>query len=93
MYAVYIVASGPRGTLYIGVSNNLIRRVYEHKNHLITGFTDRYNVDCLVYFELHQDVKEAIKREKQLKILVRRKKIELIEKTNPTWRDFYDDLI
>ena len=73
--------------MYIGVTNNLERRLYEHKNKLIDGFTKKYNVNKLVYFETTTDVKSAIQREKQLKNLVRRKKDELIDSVNPEWRD------
>lgn len=89
-YFVYILAGKRNGTLYIGVTNNLERRVYEHKNNLIRGFTSKYNVHLLVYFEETPDVESAIKREKQLKKWNREWKIELIEKTNPNWEDLFD---
>jgi putative endonuclease len=91
-YFVYILASKRNGTLYIGVTNDLVRRIYEHKKGLIEGFTKRYDVKILVYYEIHSEIKNAIKREKQLKKWLRRWKIELIEKMNPGWEDFYDDL-
>ena len=91
-YYVYIMASSRNGTLYVGVTRNLSLRVYEHKNHLVKGFTSRYCVDKLVYFERFVDVNEAIKHEKRLKEWKRNWKKDLIEKFNPTWRDLYEDL-
>ena len=85
-YFVYILAS-PSRTLYTGVTNNLARRVYEHKHKLIPGFTSRYNVGLLVYFETFHTPQEAIAREKQIKGWVRRKKVALIEENNPSWED------
>ena len=85
-YFVYILAS-PSRTLYTGVTNNLARRVYEHKHKLIPGFTSRYNVGLLVYFETFDTPQEAIAREKQIKGWVRRKKVALIEENNPSWED------
>lgn len=92
-YYVYILASKPNGTLYVGVTNNLVRRVWEHKQKLVSGFTTKYSVDRLVYFEISEDSISAIEREKQIKNLVRRKKIAMIEKENKEWRDLYDELI
>ena len=92
-YYVYILASKRNGTLYIGVTSNLIKRIYEHKNNLIDGFTKKYNIHNLVYYEIIEDVNSAIAREKQLKIWKRNWKIELIEKNNPGWKDLYFDLI
>ncbi|MBN1367573.1 MAG: GIY-YIG nuclease family protein [Dehalococcoidales bacterium] len=92
-YYVYILASKHYGTLYIGVTNDLIRRVYEHKNNLIEGFTKRYKVHNLVYFEQGEDITSAIEREKQLKFWHRKWKIRLIEEMNPEWKDLYDELI
>lgn len=92
-YYVYILASKPNGTLYVGVTNNLIRRVWEHKQKLVSGFTTKYSVDRLVYFEISEDSISAIEREKQIKNLVRRKKIAMIEKENKEWRDMYGELI
>ena len=89
-YYVYIMTN-KSGTLYIGVTNNLNRRVYEHKEKLIRGFTSRYNLSKLVYHETCYDINQAIVREKQLKGWLRNKKIELIEKTNPYWRDLSKD--
>jgi putative endonuclease len=91
-YYVYILASKKNGTLYIGVSNNLIKRMYEHKNNLVQGFTKRYRVHTLVYFEHTQEVETTIAREKTLKKGNRKWKISLIEKTNPDWRDLSDEL-
>ena len=93
VYSVYILASKRNGTLYIGVTANLIKRVYEHKNHLVDGFTKKYNIHNLVYYETTEDISSAIRREKQIKKWKRKWKIELIEKKNPNWRDLYFDLI
>jgi putative endonuclease len=90
---VYILASRRNGTLYIGVTTDLARRAFEHKSHAVPGFTQRYSVDRLVYVEFHDDVAEAILREKQLKRWKRAWKIALIERDNPQWRDLYDDLL
>ena len=92
-YYVYILASKRNGTLYIGVTSDLIKRVYEHKNNLVDGFTRKYKVHNLVFFEETNDVQSAIRREKQLKAWKRDWKIELIEKQNPAWTDLYDDLL
>ncbi len=88
-YAVYILASRSR-TLYIGVTSDLMRRLYEHKNKLVPGFTSKYNIHRLVYFEQTEDVNAAIAREKVLKGWLRSRKIELIESMNPTWEDLSD---
>ena len=90
---VYIMASKRNGTLYIGVTSNLIKRVYEHKNDLTDGFTKKYKVHHLVYYEIFDDIREAIYREKKMKTWQKNWKMELIEKNNPKWRDLYDDLI
>ena len=92
-YYVYILANKRNGTLYIGVTNDLIRRVYEHKNNLVEGFTKRYFVHRLVYYEETGDINGAIKREKQLKKWNRKWKLELIEKKNPNWKDLYETLV
>jgi putative endonuclease len=89
---VYILASKQNGTLYIGVTNDLIKRVYEHKNNLIDGFTKKYNAHTPVYYEQCGDIESAIIREKQLKKWNRKWKLELIEKENPQWRDLYEEL-
>jgi len=86
-YYVYILASKRNGTLYTGVTNDLYRRVYEHKNNLNLGFTQKYNVHMLVHYEETNDVSEAITREKQIKGWLRKKKIKLIEDENPEWKD------
>jgi len=88
---VYILASKRNGTLYIGVTNNLERRMYEHKNKLIGGFTKKYSVDKLVHYEMTNDVRSAIQREKQLKKWNRKWKLELIEKENPEWKDLSEE--
>ena len=89
-YFVYMLTSNS-GTLYVGMTNDLHRRVYQHKHKIILGFTARYNVNRLVYFEIFKEPKQAIAREKQIKGWVRRKKIALIEEGNPTWRDLSED--
>jgi putative endonuclease len=81
------------GMLYIGVTSDLIKRVYEHKNDMVDGFTHKYHIHSLVYFEITEDVNSAISREKQLKKWNRAWKIALIEKNNPEWRDLYYDLL
>ncbi len=90
---VYILASKKYGTLYIGVTSNLIKRVYEHKTNVIEGFTKEYNVKNLVYFETTPSMISAIQREKQLKKWNRAWKIRIIEEFNPTWKDLYNDII
>jgi putative endonuclease len=92
-YGVYILASKPGGTLYIGVTNNLIRRVYEHREGLAEGFTKRYGVKTLVYFEAHDTIAGALQREKNMKHWSREWKIDLIAKNNPDWRDLYDEIV
>jgi len=92
-YYVYIMASKRNGTLYIGVTNNLLRRVNEHKNGLLLGFTKKYKVYNLVYYEVTSSIESAIVREKQLKKWNRQWKIDLIEKDNISWRDLFQDLI
>jgi len=92
-YYIYILASKFRGTLYIGITNDLIRRVYEHRNDLIDGFTKRYGVHMLVYYEQCTDVSVAIWRERRLKKWTREWKIRLIESMNPTWTDLYPGLV
>jgi len=87
-----MLASKRNGTLYIGVTNDLVRRVYEHKQGLIEGFTKKYKVNRLVFFEQTSDVESAITREKRLKKWNRQWKIELITKQNPEWRDLYEEI-
>ena len=91
-YYVYILASKRNGTLYIGVTNDLKRRVYEHKEGLIEGFTKKYGVKTLVYYETTSDSCSAIQREKHLKNWNRQWKLELIEKNNPEWKDLYEEI-
>jgi putative endonuclease len=90
---VYIVTNRPDGTLYIGVTSDLIKRIYEHKNKLVDGFTSKYNLKILVYYEVLDTMEEAIKREKQLKNWQRSWKIELIKKQNPNWDDLYFSIV
>jgi putative endonuclease len=92
-YYIYILASKRNGTLYIGITNDLIRRIYEYKSGLIEGFTKKYSINKLVYFENTTDINGAIIREKRLKKWKRQWKIELIEKSNPEWNDLYDELV
>ena len=91
--AVYLLASKRNGTLYIGVTSNLPARIWQHRNDRIDGFTRKYRVHRLVYFELHEEMTAAIQREKQLKKWRRAWKIELIEKNNPEWRDLYEEIL
>lgn len=88
----YIMASKPNGTLYIGVTSNLVQRVYQHKNNLVDSFTSKYGVNNLVYFELHGSMLEAISREKRLKKWKRQWKIELLQKQNPKWLDLWGSI-
>ncbi|HLG32084.1 MAG TPA: GIY-YIG nuclease family protein [Ignavibacteriaceae bacterium] len=92
-YYIYILASKRNGTLYIGITNDLARRVYEHNSGLIEGFTKKYSINKLVYFESTSDVNAAILREKRMKKWKRQWKIELIEKSNPDWKDLYKDFL
>jgi putative endonuclease len=92
MYYVYILASRRNGTLYVGVTNDLLRRVYEHKSDLVDGFTKRYGVHLLVYHENTGDVASAIQREKQIKKWNRAWKIKMIERMNPGWKDLYNEI-
>jgi putative endonuclease len=91
--AVYILASKRNGTLYIGVTSNLEKRAWEHKNDLVEGFTMTYKVHRLVYYELHGDMVSAIKREKQMKKWNRAWKLQLIERQNPGWKDLWEGII
>jgi putative endonuclease len=91
--AVYILASKRNGTLYIGVTSDLTKRVWEHKNDLVEGFTKRYGVHRLVWYELHESMESAIKREKSIKEWKRVWKLELIESANPDWEDLYYTII
>ncbi|MDR6662621.1 GIY-YIG nuclease family protein [Tardiphaga robiniae] len=92
-YWVYILASKPGGTLYVGVTNDLIRRIYEHREKLVPGFTKKYDVTRLVYFEQHDSITIAIQREKNIKHWSREWKIDLIRSMNPDWRDLWHDIV
>ena len=92
-YFVYLVASKKRGTLYTGITSNLIKRIYEHKKGVAEGFTKKYQVHQLVYFEKHIDILEAISREKVIKKWRREWKFNLIERDNPHWVDLYSEII
>ena len=92
-YYVYLLASRHNGTLYCGVTSDLIKRMYEHKEGLVEGFTKKYGVKALVWFETHEDVNEAITREKQIKEWKREWKVEMIERSNPCWRDLHPELL
>ena len=92
-YYVYILASKKNGTLYIGVTSDLIKRIYEHKHNLVEGFTKEYNVHILVYYEHYNEIEEAILREKQMKKWNRQWKMQLIEEKNPEWKDLYNEII
>ena len=91
-YYVYILASQRNGTLYVGVTNNLVRRIWEHKNNLVDGFTKKYEVHQLVWYEATNTSLTAITREKQLKKWNRAWKVRLIEEKNPEWKDLYDEI-
>jgi putative endonuclease len=91
--AVYILASKRNGTLYIGVTSDLAKRIWEHKNNMVEGFTKRYNVHHLVWYELHESMESAITREKRLKNWKRKWKLELIESSNPRWLDLYYTIV
>jgi len=91
-FYVYILASRPNGTLYTGMSSNLVQRVWQHKSNTIEGFTDKYNVKNFVYFEVHDSAENAITREKQIKKWRRKWKLRLIEDQNPHWVDLYDKI-
>ncbi len=90
---IYIMASKQNGTLYTGVTSNLIKRVYEHKHATLPGFTKKYGCKLLVYYEPHENMLVAIAREKQIKAGSRKRKLAMIEKMNPDWRDLYNDLL
>ena len=90
---VYLLASSRKGTLYVGVTSNLVKRIWEHKNDAVEGFTQRYQVHNLVWYEQHEAMESAIAREKAIKAWKRDWKLELIENTNPQWEDLYPDII
>jgi len=91
--AVYLLSSKRNGTLYIGVTSNLPARIWQHKNDLVAGFTQKYKVHRLVHYELHENMTVTIQREKQIKKWRRQWKLELIEKSNPDWKDLYDEIV
>ena len=91
-FYVYILASKRNGTIYTGVTSNLVQRVWQHKNKMIEGFTQKYNVKILVYYEAHGNAENAIMREKQIKKWRRNWKLRLIEESNPHWKDLYNDI-
>ena len=91
--AVYILASQRNGTLYMGVTSDLVKRIWEHKNNLVEGFTKRYGVHQLVWYEMHENMESAIKREKQIKEWKRKWKLELIEDMNQNWEELYCTII
>jgi putative endonuclease len=91
--AVYIMASRRKGTLYIGLTSGLVKRIWEHKNDMVKGFTKRYGVHLLVWYELHESMESAIEREKRLKEWKREWKLELIESNNPDWEDLYQTIV
>lgn len=90
---IYILFNKKNGTLYVGVTSDLIKRIYEHKNKIIDGFTKKYAIDKLGYYEIYEDIESAIQREKQIKSGFRKKKIELIESMNPDWNDLYHQIV
>ena len=92
-YYIYLLTNKHNNVLYTGVTNDLVRRIYEHKNKLQKGFTEKYNVDRLVYYEIYADIVEAIRREKQIKGWSRTKKNDLINQLNPEWKDLYGDIL
>ncbi len=92
-YYIYLLTNQNLNVLYTGVTNNLIRRVYEHKNKMVDGFTKQYNVDRLVYYETYSEIYDAITREKQIKKWSRKKKNDLINQMNPQWGDLYETLL
>ena len=89
---VYILASGPNGILYVGVTNDLVRRIYEHRNGLVPGFTKKYSIKRLVYFERYEDIQTAIQREHNIKHWPRKWKVRLILQDNPEWNDLFDSI-
>jgi len=91
--AVYILASKKNGTLYVGVTTDLRKRVYEHKNNVVEGFTKKYHVHSLVWYELHETMESAIQREKRIKDWKRAWKLRMIENNNPGWRDLYESIV
>ncbi|MBL7081457.1 MAG: GIY-YIG nuclease family protein [Candidatus Omnitrophica bacterium] len=93
IFFVYILANKRNGTLYIGITSDLIKRLWEHKKKFVEGFTKKYNIDKLVYYEIYNDPENAIKREKRLKKYNRKWKLDLIEEKNSSWRDLYEEIV
>lgn len=93
MKYIYFVTNKRLNVLYVGVTNNLVRRIYEHKNKLVEGFTQKYNVNLLVYYEVYENIMDAIAREKEIKGWSRKKKNALIDQKNPLWKDLYEELL
>jgi putative endonuclease len=92
-YYVYMLASGRYGTLYVGVTSDLIKRTWQHREDFVEGFTSKYNVKRLVWYEVHEEISSAITREKQIKKWQRSWKIKLIQQRNPQWRDLFDEVV
>ena len=90
---VYLLANKPDGVLYLGVTSDLVKRIWQHKNSFVDGFSKRYNTHRLVWYEQHEDMSSAILREKRVKKWAREWKVQLIEESNPEWRDLYGDII
>ena len=93
VYFVYVITNKQHSVLYTGVTNNLIKRVYGHKNKVVKGFSEKYNVNKLVYYEVFESIETAITREKQIKAGRRKRKLELINKFNKEWNDLYDEIL
>ncbi len=91
-YYVYFMSNRPDGTIYVGVTNDLVRRVYQHRTKAVPGFTTRYNLEKLAYFEIHETAAGAIQREKTIKHWVRAWKVALIEQDNPDWKDLFEEI-
>jgi putative endonuclease len=91
--AVYILSNKRNGTLYTGVTSNLPKRIWEHKNNVVAGFTRKYRIHNLVWYEIHENMQSAIEREKQIKAGSRKRKLSLIEESNTQWRDLYEDIL
>ncbi len=92
-YYVYLITNQRHTVIYVGFTSDLVRRIWEHRNHAVKGFTDKYNIEKLVYYEVFEDRDAALVREKQIKAGSRQKKMDLINKTNPDWRDLYDSIL
>ncbi len=90
---VYLLASGRNGTLYLGVTSDLMKRIWQHREHMVGGFSDRYGVTQLVWYEVHESMDSAIQREKRMKKWNREWKVRLIDETNPSWRDLWSDIV